>query len=227
MSLKYDFMACKETGFQHPACPVRCAESAVLWNTQGLWKGWGWGALLTSILLLFPHPKRHLSISWKLQHCGKNTEKKINTKLYHKSECCTPSRIRVNSIWLLGNYGLLSERRFDLSSSWFGSGLCPNLLKNSSVRTVKGRTIGFTVLFPLTVKCFDWKQLGSGAFFYYIHIQATELTPTGLSAAINVVGVLCLFSLQSNGTILPLGGIREYLNNSRKDHWNWDGLKQM
>lgn len=153
--------------------------------------------------------------------------KKINTKLYHKSECCTPSRIRVNSIWLLGNYGLLSEHSFDLSSSWFGSGLCPNLLKNSSVRTVEGRTIGFTVLFPLTVKCFDWKQLGSGAFFYYIHIQATELIPTGLSAAINVVGVLCLFSLQSKGTILPLGGTREYLNNSRKDHWNWDGLKQM
>lgn len=41
----------------------------------------------------------------------------------------------------------------------------------------------------------------------------------GPSAAINVVGVLCLFSLQSNGTILPLGGTREYLNNSRKDHW--------
>lgn len=51
-----------------------------------------------------------------------------------------------------------------LSFSWFGSGLCPNLLKTRSVRTVKGSPIGFTVFFPLTVKCFDWKQLGSEAF---------------------------------------------------------------
>lgn len=48
-------------------------------------------------------------------------KKKINTKLYHKSEHWIPSRIRVNSIWLLGNYGLLSEHSFDLSSNlvWF------------------------------------------------------------------------------------------------------------
>jgi len=61
------------------------------------------------------------------------------------------------------------------SSRWFGSGLYPNLLKTSSVKTVKGSSIGFTVLFPLTVNRFDWKQFGSEAIFYYMHIQATEL----------------------------------------------------
>lgn len=57
-----------------------------------------------------------------------------------------------------------------------------------------------------------------------MHIQATTLIPMGLSAAINVVGTHCLFSLQNNWTILPLGGTREYLNITGKDHWNWDSL---
>lgn len=108
----------------------------------------------------------------------------------------------MNSIWPLVNYGLLSEHSFDLSFSWFGSGLCPNLLQKYSVRTVKGSTIGFTVFFPLAVKCFDWKQLGLRAFFFYLmQIQATALIPTGLSAAINLVGTRCLFSLQSTWTM--------------------------
>lgn len=148
-----------ETGFCTLAAPWGVLPPAIH-STQGYGKGH------CSLLSFLPFPQAEAPLHfWKLQHCGKNTGKKINTKLYHKSKCWIPSKIRANSIQLLGNYGLLSEHSFDLSSSWFGSGLCPNLLKNSSVRTVKGSTIGFTVLFPLAVKCFGWKQLGSEAFF--------------------------------------------------------------
>lgn len=90
--------------------------------------------------------------------------------------------------------GVLSEHSFDLSSSWFGSGWCPNLLKNSSVKTVKGSTIGFTVLFALALKCFDWKQLESRVFFLLHEYSGHNTDPDGPKCS-NKCGGCPLFSL--------------------------------
>lgn len=103
------------------------------------------------------------------QEYRRKPKEKIDTSLGFLSEFCYPSlRNKKNNgkehTGLSQNYGLFSERSFDLNSSWFGPNLHPNLSKTSSVKTVKGSGITFTVLFPFTVKCFDWKQFESEAF---------------------------------------------------------------